>query len=99
MKKILLVIIVAMIFILYLVQHRLSVIYTQEITRLETELEMRKDEVLKLEGEKNRAYLFANLEKMAATLGLTYSQASYFSNEKNQISAEKISTNTATKND
>ncbi|MCX7785930.1 MAG: hypothetical protein N2201_06895 [candidate division WOR-3 bacterium] len=100
MKKIALIILVAIFFILYLIQHRQSIIYTQEISQLETELEMRKDEVLKLEGEKNRIFLFANLEKTAVKLGLTYPRPNTTNNnEKNQISAGKMPSNPTVKDD
>lgn len=89
MKGILIVFAIATFFVLSLVLYQYSIIYTQEITRLETELKLCKDEVLKLEAEKHRVFLFANLEKLALALGLTYPKTTTITNEKNQLSAEK----------
>lgn len=93
MKGILIVFAIAALFVLYLVLHRYSIIYTQEISRLETELKLCKDEVLNLEAQKHRVFLFANLEKLALALGLTYPKTTAITNEKNQLSAEKKLTN------
>ena len=85
MKRILLVIIIAMFFVLYLFQHRYSVLSTQQLAKLEKQKQLLNQEIIALEGEKTKTFLFTNLEDDAQQLNLFFpktAQTHYLSTTK-----------------
>jgi hypothetical protein len=72
MKRILLVFFIASLFILYLFQHRYSVLTTQQLAKLEKQKQLLKQELILLEGEKTKTFLYSNLEDSAVQLNLLF---------------------------
>ncbi|MBS4015353.1 MAG: hypothetical protein KGZ86_02835 [Candidatus Latescibacteria bacterium] len=84
MKTIIITVIVAIGFVLYLFQHRCSFEQTQEITKLTKEVQLLSEEVTRLESQCARMFLFTNLEQTAQKLNLVYANKPAKSND-NQL--------------
>lgn len=72
MKRILLIILVASFFVLYLIQHRYSILETQQLEKLQKQKHLLQQELILLEGEKTKTFLFSNLEDNALQLNLSF---------------------------
>lgn len=72
MKTILIAILVTISFVLYLLQHRFSVNATQDIAKLEKTKQLLNEEVITLESECAKIFLYANLEQIAQRLNLSF---------------------------
>lgn len=76
MKKILIVLLITGLFILYLFQHHYSIKCTQEIAQLEKQKQLLQENIVRLETEKNKTFLFANLLTSAQQLRLKFPKRS-----------------------
>ncbi|MEO0076403.1 MAG: hypothetical protein ABIK19_01880 [candidate division WOR-3 bacterium] len=56
--------------ILYVWLHNYSIAITQEVVRLQKELQLLKEDAIRLEIEQNKVFLWANLENRAKELNL-----------------------------
>jgi hypothetical protein len=72
MRTIFITILVAGVFVLYLFQHRCSVESTQKITQLEKEIQLLQEEVINLQSQCARIFLYTNLEQTAQDLNLIF---------------------------
>jgi uncharacterized protein (DUF3084 family) len=72
MKKILIILLITAFFIVYLFQHHYSINCTQEIAKLEKQKQLLQEELITLETQKNKTFLFANLLDSAQQLKLTF---------------------------
>lgn len=72
MKGIILIVFVALFFVLYLMQHRYSVIETQQMEKLQKQKQLLQQELILLEGEKTKTFLYSNLEDSASQLNLSF---------------------------
>ncbi len=96
MKRILLVFFIALLFILYLFQHRYSVLATQQLAKLEKQKQLLKQELILLEGEKTKTFLYSNLEDSAMQLNLLFPKNIVHNNltvNKNQEQITNLTTN------
>jgi len=72
MKRILIILLITAFFIVYLFQHHYSINCTQEIAKLEKQKQLFQEELMTLETQKNKTFLFANLLDSAQQLKLTF---------------------------
>jgi hypothetical protein len=76
MKRILIILLITAFFILYLFQHHYSINCTQTIAKLEKQKQLLQEEIITLETQKNKTFLFANLLDSAQLLRLTFPKRS-----------------------
>lgn len=74
MKTILIVILITCGFVFYLFQHRVSIDLTGIIMKQEKEKQLLNEEIIALESNCAKIFLFTNLEKIAQNLNLIYNK-------------------------